>query len=97
VRKIDPDMPAFDVRTMRDLFPAACGQDAGYHRADRGCPRLNGPDPGDGRSLRPGIERVDPLVLGGIALPLLAVTVLAAWAPARRASLIDPLRSLRDE
>jgi ABC-type lipoprotein release transport system permease subunit len=42
-------------------------------------------------------ERVDPLVLSGIALPLLAITVLATWAPARRASLIDPLRALRDE
>jgi len=32
-----------------------------------------------------------------IALPLLAITGLAAWAPARRASLIDPMRALRDE
>lgn len=42
-------------------------------------------------------ERVDPLVLATIALPLLAITVLATWGPARRASLIDPLRALRDE
>lgn len=42
-------------------------------------------------------ERVDPLVLAGIALPLLAITTLATWGPARRASRIDPLRALRDE
>jgi hypothetical protein len=33
----------------------------------------------------------------GLALPLLAITVLATWAPARCASLVDPLRALRDE
>jgi len=32
-----------------------------------------------------------------IAVPLLAITGLAAWAPARRASLVDPMRALRDE
>jgi len=42
-------------------------------------------------------DRVDPLVLAAIAVPLLAITGLATWAPARRASLIDPLHALRDE
>jgi len=32
-----------------------------------------------------------------VALPLLLITVLAAYIPARRASLIDPMRALRDE
>jgi predicted permease len=32
-----------------------------------------------------------------IAIPLLAITVLATLAPARRASLVDPMRALRDE
>lgn len=32
-----------------------------------------------------------------IALPLLGITMLAAWTPARRASQVDPIRALRDE
>jgi predicted permease len=32
-----------------------------------------------------------------IAIPLLAITLLAAFEPARRASLVDPMRALRDE
>jgi ABC-type antimicrobial peptide transport system permease subunit len=41
--------------------------------------------------------RVNYALLPAVALPLLAVTVLAAYFPARRASLIDPMRALRDE
>ena len=37
------------------------------------------------------------LIFIGIAAPLLAITVLATYAPARRASLIDPMRALREE
>jgi ABC-type antimicrobial peptide transport system permease subunit len=40
---------------------------------------------------------VSPLVFAGIALPLLLITVLATYAPARRASLVDPMRALREE
>jgi len=32
-----------------------------------------------------------------IALPLLAITGMATWAPARRASRIDPMSALREE
>jgi ABC-type antimicrobial peptide transport system permease subunit len=40
---------------------------------------------------------VNPLLYAAIALPLLGVTLLATWAPARRASRVDPMRALRDE
>ncbi|HEY1220337.1 MAG TPA: FtsX-like permease family protein, partial [Bryobacteraceae bacterium] len=40
---------------------------------------------------------LDPLIFAALPLLLLLVMVLATWAPARRASLIDPMRALRDE
>jgi macrolide transport system ATP-binding/permease protein len=36
-------------------------------------------------------------LFAAIALPLFAVTLAATYAPARRASLIDPMRALREE
>jgi ABC-type lipoprotein release transport system permease subunit len=39
----------------------------------------------------------DPLVLGGAALAMLALGLLATWIPARRALSIDPLALLREE
>jgi putative ABC transport system permease protein len=159
VRKIDPDMPVFDVRTMRDFFRqravktpdiivqivaglglmglilAVAGlyglvaYSVSRRTREIGIRMAIGADRREvvWMVLRQGLrlgaagvaiglvvgyfacravtsalsfvtfERVDPLVLSGIALPLLAITVLATWAPARRASLIDPLRALRDE
>ena len=42
-------------------------------------------------------HRVDPMIFIAIPLLLLLITVLAAWAPARRAARVDPLTSLHDE
>ena len=42
-------------------------------------------------------NRLDPLVFVVVPLLLLIVTVLATWAPARRASRVDPMLTLRDE
>jgi len=39
----------------------------------------------------------DPLTLSIVALVLLAVALLAAWIPARRASAVDPAKTIRAE
>ncbi len=44
-----------------------------------------------------GVSATDPVVLSGVAVVIFAVAVLAAWAPARRASRIDPAEALRAE
>jgi putative ABC transport system permease protein len=42
--------------------------------------------------------KVNPYLIGLVIAPLLvAVAMAATWAPARRASLVDPARTLRVE
>jgi predicted permease len=159
VRGLDPDLPVFDVRTMRDIFTqravktpnmlveivAALGlmglllaivglyglvaYSVSRRTREIGIRMAIGAD----RSkviwmvLRQGLQlgsggvavgllvsyvacgiltsrlwiatfdHVNPLLYAAIAVPLLVITGLAAWAPARRASLVDPMRALRDE
>jgi predicted permease len=44
-----------------------------------------------------GLGNTDVLTVGGTALLLLSVSLVAAFAPARRASRIDPIRALRHD
>lgn len=46
-------------------------------------------------SLLFGIEARDPRTLGGVALAVTAVAIVAAWLPARRAAGVDPVTALR--
>jgi ABC-type antimicrobial peptide transport system permease subunit len=39
----------------------------------------------------------DPVILGGVALTMLCVGLVAAWIPARRALAVDPMILLREE
>ena len=43
-----------------------------------------------------GVDPVDPPTIAASALLLVAVAVIAAWIPARRATAIDPITALRD-
>ncbi|MEM7586539.1 MAG: ABC transporter permease [Acidobacteriota bacterium] len=44
-----------------------------------------------------GVERGDPTTLAAVVVTILAVSLLAAWVPTRRALQIEPTRALQDE
>jgi hypothetical protein len=44
-----------------------------------------------------GVGALDPLAFAGVAGAMVLVGLLAAWVPARRASRVDPMESIRGE
>lgn len=48
-------------------------------------------------SLVYGVKPLDPLTFSIVGLVLLAVSALASFAPAWRASRLDPMKTLRDQ
>jgi ABC-type lipoprotein release transport system permease subunit len=49
------------------------------------------------RSMLYGVDPTDVLVFAGSGLAVVAVTLLATYLPARRATRVDPVSSLRYE
>jgi putative ABC transport system permease protein len=49
------------------------------------------------RTLLYEVKAVDPVVFAGMSLMMIAIGMLASYMPARRASSVDPIESLRSD
>ena len=94
----------------RNRHPDGAGGDAGQHHrpGGEGGPRPGARGCGIGlvgavvvtrliNSMLFGVSALDPLTYGVVVGLLTVVAALAAWAPARRASSVDPVIALREE
>jgi ABC-type antimicrobial peptide transport system permease subunit len=43
------------------------------------------------------VKAVDPVVFAGVSLMMLGVGILASYMPARRASMVNPVESMRSD
>jgi putative ABC transport system permease protein len=44
-----------------------------------------------------GVKPTDPATFAGVTFVFLAISTLASWIPARRASILDPTKALREQ
>jgi ABC-type antimicrobial peptide transport system permease subunit len=44
-----------------------------------------------------GVKSTDPATFASVTVVFLAISTLAAWIPARRASILDPTKALREQ
>jgi ABC-type antimicrobial peptide transport system permease subunit len=44
-----------------------------------------------------GVKPTDPATFASVTVVFLAISTLAAWIPARRASILDPTKALREQ
>ena len=49
------------------------------------------------KSLLVGVSATDPVTFAAVSMLLFGIATLAAWIPARKATLVDPVEALRDE
>jgi ABC-type lipoprotein release transport system permease subunit len=49
------------------------------------------------RGLLYGVQPLDPVAFGLVPLVLAAVGILSTWIPARRASMVSPVKALKSD
>jgi putative ABC transport system permease protein len=43
------------------------------------------------------VKAIDPITYGAVPVLMIALALVAAWIPARRAAAVDPIKTLRLE
>ena len=81
LREASPTQPAGKISTLAELYDRALGQ-----------PRVN-----TRLMVLFGVSAADPAAWAAAPAALLAVALFATWLPARRATRIDPMETLKTE